>query len=65
MIGMYFVRKFYYTARDGYQNVAIPVCVSQTWKNTEKCVMHFDETTSTLSITPLEDVSEQSYKYGE
>lgn len=50
---MDFVRSICYTSRDGYQVVAIPVCVSQTWKNTSKCLMKFDEATSTLSITPL------------
>lgn len=50
---MEFVRSICYTARGGYQIVAIPVCVSQTWKNTSKCLMKFDEATSTLSITPL------------
>jgi len=50
---MDFVRSICYTARGGYQVVAIPACVSQTWKNTSKCLMKFDEATSTLSITPL------------
>ncbi len=50
---MDFVRSICYTARGGYQVVAIPACVSQTWKNTSKCLMEFDEATSTLSITPI------------
>jgi|GEM_PF-3205609 hypothetical protein len=50
---MDFVRSICYTARGGYQVVAIPACVSQTWKNTSKCLMKFDEATSTLSITPI------------
>lgn len=50
---MDFVGSICYTARGGYQVIAIPVCVSQTWKNTSKCLMKFDEDTSTLSITPL------------
>lgn len=53
VIEMDFVRSICYTARGGYQVIAIPVCVSQTWKNTSKCLMKFDEATSTLSITPL------------
>ena len=35
--------------KNGYQTVAIPV------KNTAKCLLTFDEITSTLSITPLAD----------
>lgn len=50
---MEFVRSICYTAKGGYQIVAIPVCVSQTWKNTSKCLIKFDEATSTLSITPI------------